>query len=71
MMEGRLFVGIRKGRPHLRWMDNAVADLRAMRIKQWMQTMQDTEKWRRIVEEGCRAKRKEGSFLIWIQMQQI
>jgi hypothetical protein len=52
MVEGRLFVGRRKGRPRLRWMDDIVADLRTMRIKQWMQTMQDREKWRRIVEEA-------------------
>ena len=52
MMEGRLFVGRRKGRPRLRWMDDVVADLRAMRIKQWIETMQDREKWRRIVEEA-------------------
>ena len=51
MVEGRLFVG-RKGRSRLRWMDDVVADLRAVRIKQWMQTMQDREKWRRIVEEA-------------------
>jgi len=50
MMEGKLFVG--KGRPRLRWMDDVVADLKAMRIKQWMETMQDREKWRRIVEEA-------------------
>jgi hypothetical protein len=31
-MEGRLFVGRRKGRPRLRWMDDDVADLRAMKI---------------------------------------
>jgi hypothetical protein len=36
VMEGRLFVGRRKERPRLRWMDDVVADLRAMRIKQWM-----------------------------------
>jgi len=52
MMEGRLFVRRRKGRPRLRWMDDVVADLKAMRIKQWMETMQDREKWRRIVEEA-------------------
>ena len=51
-MEGRLFIGRRKGRPRLRWMDDVVADLRATRIKQWMQTMKDREKWRRIVEEA-------------------
>jgi len=41
MMEGRLFVRRRKGRPRLRWMDDVVADLKAMRIKQWMEMMQD------------------------------
>jgi len=52
MMEGRRFVGRRKGRPRLRWMDDVVADLKAMRIKQWTETMLDREKWRRIVEEA-------------------
>jgi len=52
MMEGRPFVGRRKGRTLLRWTDDVVADLKAMRIKQWMETMQDREKWRRIVEEA-------------------
>ena len=41
MMEGRLFVRRRKGRPRLRWMDDVVADLKAMRIKQWMEMMKD------------------------------
>jgi len=41
MMEGKLFVGRRKGRPCLRWMNDAEADLKAMRIKQWMEAMQD------------------------------
>ena len=52
MMEGILFIRRRKGRFRLRWMDDVVADLRAMRIKQWIETMQDREKWRRIVEEA-------------------
>ena len=54
MVEGRLFIGRRKGRPRLRWMDDVVADLRAMRIKQWMEKMQEREreKWRLIVEEA-------------------
>jgi len=52
MMEGRLFVRRRKGRLHLRWMDDVVADLEAMKIKQWMEKMQGREKWRLIVEEA-------------------
>jgi len=35
MMERRLFVGRRRGgRPSLRWMDDVVADLKVMKIKQ-------------------------------------
>jgi hypothetical protein len=45
MMEGRLFTGRRKGRPHLRWMDDLLADLSAMRMQWW------TEK--AAVETGC------------------
>jgi len=52
VMEGRLLVGRRKGRPCLRWMDNVVADLKVMKIKQWMEKMKDREKWRLIVEEA-------------------
>jgi hypothetical protein len=43
MMEGRLFTGRRKGRPRLRWMDDVVADLRVMKIKQWTEKAEDRE----------------------------
>jgi len=33
-------------------MDDVVADLKALRVKQGMETMQDREKWRRIFEEA-------------------
>ena len=33
-------------------MDDGVADLKVMKIKQWMEMMQDREKWRLIVEEA-------------------
>jgi len=52
MIEGRVFVGRIKGRPRLRWMDDVVADLKVMKIKQWMEKMKDREKWRLIVEEA-------------------
>ena len=52
MMEGRLFIGRRKGRPSLRWMDDVIADLKAVKIKQWMEKMKDREKWRVTVEEA-------------------
>jgi hypothetical protein len=47
-MEGRLFVGRRKGRPRLRWTDD-IADLRAMKIKQWTEKAKD----RGAAETGC------------------
>ena len=52
VIEGRLFIGRRKGRPCLRWMDDVIADLKVMKIKQWVEKMKDREKWRLIVEEA-------------------
>jgi hypothetical protein len=52
MMQGGLFTGRRKGRPCLRWMDDAVADLRVFRTKQWTQKTKDREQWRQVVEEA-------------------
>jgi len=52
MVEGRLLIGRRKGRSRLRWMDDVVADLQGMKIKQWMEKMKGREKWRLIVEEA-------------------
>jgi hypothetical protein len=50
-MEGRLFIGRRKGRSRLRWMDD-VADLRAMKIRQWTEKAEDREQWRLVVKEA-------------------
>jgi hypothetical protein len=52
MTEGRLFMGRRKGRPRLRWMDDVVADLKVTKIKQWMEKTKDKEQWRIVVEEA-------------------
>jgi hypothetical protein len=52
MMEGRLFIGKRKGRPRLRWMDDDVTGLKVMKMKQWMEKMKDREQWRLVVEEA-------------------
>jgi hypothetical protein len=51
-MEGRLFIGRRKGRPRLRWRDDVVADLRAMKIRQWTEKEEDREQWRLVVKEA-------------------
>jgi hypothetical protein len=51
MTEGRLFIGRRKGRLRLRWMDD-VADLKVMKIKRWLEKTKDREQWRMVVEEA-------------------
>jgi hypothetical protein len=33
-------------------MDDVVADLKVMKIKQWMQKTKDREQWRLVVEEA-------------------
>jgi len=52
MMEGRMFTGRRRGRPRLRWMDDVLADLKVMKIKQWMERMKNRQHWRLVVEEA-------------------
>ena len=52
MMEGRLFIRRRKGRPRLRWMDDDVTDMRVMKIRQWTERAEDREQWRLVVKEA-------------------
>ena len=52
MVEGRQFIGQKRGRPRLRWMDDVVADLKVMKITQWIEKMKDRVQWRLVVEEA-------------------
>jgi hypothetical protein len=36
----------------LRWIDKVVADLKVMKIKQWIEATKDREQWRLVVEEA-------------------
>jgi len=36
----------------LRWMDDVAADLKIMKIKQWMEKKKDREQWRLVVEQA-------------------
>jgi hypothetical protein len=51
MLEGRLFMERRKGRPRLRWLDDVLVDLKIMEIRQWVEKTKDREQWRLVVEE--------------------
>ena len=44
MVDGRLFVGRSKGRTCMRLMDDVAADLKVMKIKQWMEKMKYRER---------------------------
>ena len=44
MMEQTLFTRQRRGRPCFRWMDDVVADLKVMEIKQWIEKTKDRER---------------------------
>jgi len=35
-----------------RWMDDVVADLKVMKIKQWIEKTKDREQWRLVIEEA-------------------
>jgi hypothetical protein len=76
MMEGRLFIGRRKGRPRLRWMDDVVADLRIMKIKQWMGKTKKIESngdWllrRPRLTQGCSAEGTDG-WIMFVCSQQL
>ena len=63
MIKGRLFIGTRKGRPRLRWMDDVVADLKEMKIKQWMEkTNGDWLLRRPRLTQGWSAERMDGGI---------
>jgi len=51
-MEGRLFTGRRKGRPRLRWLDDVIADLKVLKIRQWTEKVKNREQWRLVVKEA-------------------
>ena len=63
MMEARLFIGRRKGRPRLRWMDDVVADLRVMKIRQRRWRIGSSGNWlsrRPRLTQGCSVRRMDG-----------
>jgi hypothetical protein len=40
------------GRPKIRWMDNVMKDIQAMKIVNWKRCAQDRNKWKAIVEQA-------------------
>jgi hypothetical protein len=41
-----------KGRPRLRWEDDARIDLRKMGVKNWKQHVQERKKWKEVIEQA-------------------
>ena len=36
----------------MRWMDDVMADLRVMKMRQWTEKVEDREQWRLVVKEA-------------------
>ena len=58
IFEGKLEGGRGRGRPRLRWINNAEDDLRKLGVKQWRTKALDREEWASIIREA-KAKLKE------------
>jgi hypothetical protein len=41
-----------KGRPRMRWLDDAESDVKEMKAKGWKEKMRNREQWRLVVEEA-------------------
>jgi hypothetical protein len=48
----RLIASRPVGRPKIRWMDNVMKDIRAMKIVNWKMSAQDRNKWKSIFEQA-------------------
>ena len=42
----------RRGRPRLRWLEDAEKDLREMKVKTWRQKIVDREEWASVIKEA-------------------
>jgi hypothetical protein len=51
MLKGRLY-SKRRGRPRMRWLDDAESDLKKMKVKGWKEKMRNREQWRLVVDEA-------------------
>jgi hypothetical protein len=67
MMEGRLFTGRRKGRPRLKWMDDVLADLSAMRIQRWTEKAEDRQQRRLVVKEAKQGSPRAAAPSGWME----
>ena len=52
MLHGKLYATRRRGRPKMRWLDDASMDLRKMGLNEWKDRARNREAWRNIVEEA-------------------
>jgi hypothetical protein len=52
MFKGRLYSERSKGRPRVKWLDDAESDLKKMKVKGWKEKMSNREQWRLVIEEA-------------------
>jgi hypothetical protein len=52
MYKWKLIASRPVGRPKIRWMENVMKGIQAMRIVNWKRCAQDRSKWKSIVEQA-------------------
>jgi hypothetical protein len=50
MLQGKIYMTRKRGRPRLRWSEDMHDDLRKMKVKGWGGLMKNREEWRPIVQ---------------------
>jgi len=40
------------GRPKLRWEDDVLEDIRSMNVRNWKNVTENTDRWKRVVEQA-------------------
>jgi hypothetical protein len=52
MLQSKICMTRKRGRPRLRWLEDVHDDLRKMKAKGWEGKMKNREEWRQIVQEA-------------------
>jgi hypothetical protein len=52
MLQGKIYMTRKRGRPRLRWLEDVYDDTCKMKVKGWGGKMKNREEWRWIVQEA-------------------
>jgi hypothetical protein len=72
MLQGKIYMTRKSGRPRLRWLEDVHDDLHKMKVKGWGGKMKNREEWSRLFRRSkltlsCSAEGKEGRNITYKQ----